>query len=227
MFRLPVRSGCANGARGLRGALMRRMNSERYRRGTAVCRLRSTGGGLQRSGLSVHTTAAVPSAAAASARTSSRHSISRPRPRPRPRARYCRACRYCRNCRRISTGGDRWRRPHPKVARTFLSARAGRNACPTLPCPPFRAFAAALQLPTHPTPIDPRQPPSSPVNCTFPCPLSPATAYCHCLLLLPVSCHCLLPLPTATSCLAPWRFKTPSCFPAFLIQNQSQPPHCE
>jgi len=60
------------GARGLRGALMRRMNSERYRR-EPVCR--QAGGGLQRSGLSVHPTPAVPSAAAASSRIGSRYSI--------------------------------------------------------------------------------------------------------------------------------------------------------
>ena len=53
------------GARGLRGVLMRRMDGERHRRGRRAPRY----------GLSVHTTATVPSAAAASARIGSRYSI--------------------------------------------------------------------------------------------------------------------------------------------------------
>ncbi|MGI6100454.1 MAG: hypothetical protein ACOYD3_11995, partial [Kiritimatiellia bacterium] len=63
-------------------------------------------GGLQRSGLSVHPTAAVPSAAAASFRIGSRYSIlsSSYSSSSSLEPRYCRDCRNCRNCR--------WLAPH-------------------------------------------------------------------------------------------------------------------
>ena len=109
--------------------------------------------------------------------------------------RYCRACRYC---RRVSTGIDRYRQvatgamASTKGAPVWRGhscrrgiARAGRNACPTLPrsstaasrdptAPRLRrtggvALPALARLcgnfPGHSTPIDPHrphQPPSTP-----------------------------------------------------------------
>ena len=114
------------GARGLRGVLMRRMNSERYRRGRRA----------PRCGFSVHTTATVPSAQQ-QAPPQAHGTASRPRPRsPVLPVLPCLPVlpvgidRY----RRVSTGGDRSDGIYercPSVARTFLSARdcAGRQEC--------------------------------------------------------------------------------------------------
>ena len=188
------------GARGLRGALMRRMNSERYRR-EPVCR--QAGGGLQRSGLSVHPTPAVPSAAAASSRIGSRYSILSSSSSSSSLSSSAPVLPE------LPTGGDRWR----LVTTTAPQGGAGRQEClPHTALPPFSSLRGCPATPHSP---DPYRPPSTPIESSklhFP--------------LSPVSCHCLLPLPTATPCLLPLPTATAYCYfllGALAVQNTFLP----
>ena len=197
------------GARGLRGALMRRMNSERYRR-DPVCR--QAGGGLQRSGLSVHPTPAVPSAAAASSRIGSRYSILSSSSSSSSSSPVLPCLPVLPE---LPADIDRRR----QVATTApqggadIPVCAGRQEClPHTALPPFSSLRGCPATPHSP---DPYRPPSTPIESSklhFP--------------LSPVSCHCLLPLPTATPCLLPLPTATAYCYfllGALAVQNTFLP----